>query len=99
MRIGESQAAGRQRINIWGFYQAAVATVATNVADSEIIGQDDHDVRRSLGSIDGWRHGSRRPFHGSVLGHILMRGALDHVEDDRLAIEKGEATGRKYSDQ
>ena len=44
MRIGKTQATGSQCIDVGCLDQAPLATVATDVTDSQVVGQDEDDI-------------------------------------------------------
>ena len=45
MRIGKTQSPGSQGINIRSFDQAPFATVTTDVTDSQVVSQDENNIR------------------------------------------------------
>jgi hypothetical protein len=45
MSIGEAQPASRQSINVWDVDQAALTAVTVYVTNSEIVSEDENDVR------------------------------------------------------
>ena len=58
VEVGEAQSAGRQAVEIRG---GDLAAVAAQVAEPQVVGHDQHDVRARRG---GLRHGAARPRRG-----------------------------------